>query len=413
MPAPWPGRSQRRRYGPTVKSAQSSRSRRLSALCALAAVLASLITIWATNDGWPDASQLVKVANTDPLAALAITVDSDFNLVGYQEHYDGAYYYAIALDPAATGLAHTLIDQAAYRYGRPLHGWLARFIAVGQADFFPEALLLLSIAGMAALAYGVSQLSLDCGRSAWAGLIVAMSPGLLFSSTVSTTEPASTALVVWLIVFWQRNARPVVIAAVSTAMLFYREQLMVVLIGLVLSELVMHFRVRDTSKGPSIKRLAALAVGPLLLASWWLWVHSRFDAWPRPQESGNIDLPARGWLETFAYARWLQTAGGTAEQQIGSTAPAYLIAMAVLLLTALVVARRVRTPLEAVLIVQVVFVSLLSWRTLVYPHEMYRIAQLPMAIAIGVLLLQPTPGIGTGRPKKGSEAREAHLRQPN
>ena len=42
-----------------------------------------------------------------------------------------------------------LIDQPAYRYGHPLHGWLAGLLSFGQAREVPLALLLLSLIGLA------------------------------------------------------------------------------------------------------------------------------------------------------------------------------------------------------------------------------------------------------------------------
>ncbi|NQW73283.1 MAG: hypothetical protein HQ453_11170, partial [Actinobacteria bacterium] len=96
----------------------SKRSIRIAIACALIAVLAGVIAIWAANDAsWPDASTLVKVAFSDQLAPLALAIDPEFDLGGGQEHYDGLYYYAIALDPFALGQTHELIDMPGYRYG--------------------------------------------------------------------------------------------------------------------------------------------------------------------------------------------------------------------------------------------------------------------------------------------------------
>ena len=39
--------------------------------------------------------------------------------------YDGAYFYAIARDPIATGQAHRLLNEAPYYWGHPAYGWLA------------------------------------------------------------------------------------------------------------------------------------------------------------------------------------------------------------------------------------------------------------------------------------------------
>src|ERR1700676_4156926 len=75
--------------------------------------------------------------------------DPGFHFVSPAQHYDGTYYYAIARDLLLRGREHTLIDQATYRYGHPLHGWLAGMLSFGQARAVPAALLLLSLIGLA------------------------------------------------------------------------------------------------------------------------------------------------------------------------------------------------------------------------------------------------------------------------
>ncbi|MFM8894727.1 MAG: hypothetical protein ACKOE2_04940, partial [Actinomycetales bacterium] len=128
------------------------------------------------------------------------------------------------------------------------------------------------------------------------------------------------------------------------------------------------------------------------LAGWLAYVQSRFDAMPAPVDEGNVDLPGVGWLKAFELATWLQRQGTLDAQQIGSTSPVMLVAIAVLLLAALWAARNLRSPLDGVLGTLVVLMAVLSWRTLLYPHELYRIPALSVLAALGVLLLgSPKP----------------------
>ena len=374
-----------------MSRARQPTSRQVAFLCALVAVVAGLLAIVATSYGWPDPSLLVRLSVVDPLSLLATHVDPDFALVPRQAHYDGLYYYAIALDPFANGQAHTLIDQAAYRYSRPMHGWLAALLSGGRFQYVPEAMLALSMLGLALGGYAASRLSVAFGRTPWGGLLIAMSPGLLFATTSSTTEPMGTALAIVLVLAWLARAHPVVLAALSVVMSLYREQLILVIGGILLYEVVSRLRRRDVAQPPGRARVVALLVGPLALAAWVVYLHARFDEWPRPTEAGSTSLPGVGWVETFRYALFLQQQGGTAESQIGTTAPSFLIALAVLLLAALWASRRVRTVLEGVLVAEVAAMSLLGWRTLVYPHEMYRIPTLAVLVAIAVLLLRSRP----------------------
>ena len=72
-----------------------------------------------------DTSSLVRVHDNLPLAKLAQRDDPRFRLRGDAGFYDGAYFYAIARDPLARGEAHSMIEEAPYRYGHPAYGWLA------------------------------------------------------------------------------------------------------------------------------------------------------------------------------------------------------------------------------------------------------------------------------------------------
>lgn len=359
---------------------------RVSVACALIAVLAGITAIWAANDAsWPDASTLVKVAFSDPIAPLAQSIDPSFDLGGGQEHYDGLYYYAIALDPLALGQAHELIDMAGYRYGRPMHGWLAGALSVGNRAAIPEALLVLSLIGLALGAFGASRICVMFGRTPWGGLVIAMSPGLLFATTVSTTETVGAALAIWLVLCWLRESPAWAIAVLSIVLSLHREQLVLVVLGILLYELV--DRIRRRSRGRDAKRLAALLAGPVMLAGWIGYLHARLGTWPKPDDAGSLSVPPMGWIESFRVAYGSQNAGTFVDHQIGSTAPAYLVALAVLLLTALWAARRMRSPLDAILIVEVIIMATLGWRTLAFPHEMYRIPSLAILSALAVLLL--------------------------
>ena len=392
-----------------MSRARQPTSRQVAFLCALVAVVAGLLAIVATSYGWPDPSLLVRLSVVDPLSLLAAHVDPDFALVPRQAHYDGLYYYAIALDPFANGQAHLLIDQAAYRYSRPMHGWLAAILSGGRFEYVPEAMLVLSMLGLALGGYAASRLSVAFGRTPWGGLLIAMSPGLLYATTASTTEPMGVALSIVLVLAWLARSNPVVLAALGVVMSLYREQLILVMAGIVLFEGVSRIRRRPQTQPPGRARVIALLVGPLVLAAWVLYVHARFDEWPRPGESGNSSLPGMGWVETFRYALYLQQQGGIAESQIGTTAPSYLIALAVLLLAALWASRRGRTVLEGVLVAQVALMSVLGWRTLVYPHEMFRIPSFAVLVALAALLLrtQPTSAHESGVPHDGAEVGEA------
>jgi hypothetical protein len=110
------------------------------AVLALAAAGAGVIASlhW---EGW-NTTSLVRMHDKLGVAKLAVRDDSTFKLRGESGFYDGAYFYAIARDPIATGRAHHLLDEAPYYWGHPAYGWLTWLASGGgQPTAVPDALL--------------------------------------------------------------------------------------------------------------------------------------------------------------------------------------------------------------------------------------------------------------------------------
>jgi len=376
----------------------------VAALCALISALAAAVAALASQDGWFRTSALVKMAGDEPLASLARAADPRFAFVSSQAHYDGVYYYAIARDPFARGTAHTLIDQAPYRYGHPLHGWLAGLLSFGSARVVPTALFVLSLGGMALAGWAVSRICAGHGRSPWTGLVVAVCPGLLFAATVSTTETLGAGLVVGALLAWHNDRRGLA-GVLLVLCCLDKEQYVTVPIGIAVWEFVRARRrahqppamapdpgLPDTSSArgrwPIAATMAVLAAGPVLLALWYGYVHATLHAWPFSYESGNLGPPVTGWLETFKYGKALSD-GSFEQSQIGAITAPVLIGLAALLLGAACVAIRVRTVLDAPLLGMVAITACQGWRTLLYPHEIFRTPAVVTLLAILVILVRP------------------------
>ena len=119
---------------PTVKIALA---------CALAAMAtAGLAAGPAIASVGGKSTVLVRMSSTEPMAALARETDPRFYFVQPEDHYDGAYFYAIARDPFATGDEHKLIDQAPYRYSHGGYGLLAWLLSFGRLSMIPNVLLI-------------------------------------------------------------------------------------------------------------------------------------------------------------------------------------------------------------------------------------------------------------------------------
>lgn len=326
-------------------------------------------------------SQLLTVADSDRLSGMVVGLDPSFQLTVANNHYDGVYFLAMALDPFATGQAHDLIDLAAYRYGHPLWGWIAAALSFGRPAAMAGVFWLMSVASMAFAGATAALVARRAQASPWIGLVVAASPGLLFSATTALTEPFQVALICAIILAWQRERqRWWLLTLLSVAMCLTKEQLVLVPAALTLLELgriLTHSRVRWPS-------LAALAAGPVALGAWLLYVRGRFSSEQSTYDDGNIGTPVLGWLKTFDLANNLRL-GESDASQIGSTVVPGLLATAVVLIVATIVGLRRRGPLGIVVALQTMLISTLGWRTLLYPHEMFRIPS--VALTLAVLLL--------------------------
>jgi hypothetical protein len=350
--------------------------------CAAVTGAAALLGVVAAQGGRFSASALVQMADTDHIAPYAAAADHKFHFVTAAQHYDGVYYYAIARDPFATGTAHTLIDQAPYRYGHPLFGWLAGLLSLGRPAAVPTALLMLTLLSAVLAAWATSRLVSALGGSPWAGLAVALSPGLLYAVSVSTTETVSAALVVGAVLAWHEQ-RWRLAGVLLVLCCFDKEPLVLVPLALAAWEIVPARRTGVRPSAPALKAVA-LAAGPVLLAGWFGYVHARLNAWPFSSQSGNLGRPARGWHETLTYAKALS--GGSFDQyEATAVSPPLLVATATLLLIAGAVALRLRSLVAPVLLGVIALTACQDWRTLLYPHDMIRTTSLATLLAVIVL----------------------------
>ncbi|MBV7293066.1 AZOBR_p60025 family cell surface glycopolymer formation protein [Corynebacterium sp. TAE3-ERU16] len=357
-------------------------------ITACIAVLAALVAQVASHRPSFHHSLLLNVTEGVPLAQLVRAEDPAFRFTGGADHYDGVYLWAMARDPFASGDAHDLIDLAAYRYGHPFYSWMASLLAFGQPHLLSTAFWALGLGSIGTAAYLVSRLAVSHGCSAWWGLLVAVSPGLMFSATTNLTEPFQLALVAGLLLAWRARVHPGWIAALCVALCLTKEQLALIPVALGVHLLIHMARDRRLYWG----RALALASGPVALAAWLPFIRSRFDDDQLTYDPGNIGMPIVGWLRIFDFAGVMRVDSDMHASQIGSTAVPALIALAVLMLSAGVIGLIRRDELGLVVAVQMVLVACLDWRTLLLPHEMYRIPAVPALLAALLVIIHFTNG---------------------
>jgi hypothetical protein len=222
------------------------------------------------------------------LGRAAKAVDPGFHTV-VRDAYDGQFYWAIAIDPLATGSLHTKLDKPTYRYGHPLYAWLAWILSAGQARNVAIALAFLGLTSVAVAAAAAALFGRRQGRSGWIdGLVVALNPGLIVAASSDLAEPLAAALLICALgtyVTGRRRVGLVLFALLPLA----KEPLVLVPLGVALWELRRGRR----------RAAVAAALSTLPAAVWWTYSRFTLGGW---FTSGGTALaaPFRGWVESLA-----------------------------------------------------------------------------------------------------------------
>lgn len=330
-------------------------------------------------------TSLVGVTASEPLAPVVTEIDPKF--VFSADHLDGAYFYAIALDPLATGRAHTLVDVPAYRFGHPGYGWLAWILAGGRSSALPNTMLLIGLAGMFAGGMAASILAVELGWTPWAGLFVAFNPGLVFATFALNSEPLAVAVLALTILAWMRE-RTLWAAAGLVALCLIKEQFVLVPLGLLVWEIARGNLGRGARRAEWVKPLAALAAGPVALLGWFAYLRSVYGVWPfqeHPLLMNPLTVPPRGYVDTLHRAAGFHAGSGDVAQLGGIALPLLLVVGGMLVL-GIIRAFRFSSPIDPVFILLTVLMFSLTWVQLLYPKDLMRIAAvqlllLPAALA--------------------------------
>lgn len=367
---------------PIAVARESVRSGRAAALvCGVAALVVSLVavlTIIAPRGG--QLSALVRMSSGDAVAVLAREADPHFAFVPRGSHYDGTYFYAVALDPLALAHAHTLLDSSAYRYGHPGMGWLAWALSFNNPALIPLALALLGLAGAVVAGVAISLLARDLGWSPWAGLAAALSPGIILAVSVDTAEAVGVALAAVAVLLWLRGrirwAAVFLIGAV-----FMKETFLLVPVALALWTGI------DARRGRRAdglaKRAVCLAAAPVLFALWYVYLRLHFGVWPN-SETADFSAPITGWVDTFNAASVMISADASAAQ-IGAVMVPMLALLAGAMVLGITRARLLRSPLDVLFLLFACVVASLNWWTLLYPKDLVRVLVVPLLLLPAVL----------------------------
>ena len=372
----------------------------IDVLCGVVALALGLLVVYTSIvDRGGRLSLLVHMTSGSAIAQIART-DPGFRFVG--SHYDGVYFYAIALDPLANGRAHTLIDAGANRYGHPAYGWAAGLLSLFGVRLLPLALVWISLAAMFVAAVAASRISSLFGWSPWGGLVIALNPGLLFAVGNDTSEAFGAALLVTSLWAWL-TGRYRLAAVLVVGCCFAKEHLLLVPLGLALWEGVSLLRAWPTTPHRDLltlhgRRFLLLAIGPALYVLWLVYVHGQFGQWSFLDGDawGSVlafPVPFVGWLDA------LRMAGRVAVRdyggyQIGAASIVLQVAAISAIVIGLIRATRMRTPVDGVYLFLGALMCFLTWRQAFYPKDMIRGLALAFVLLPAVLPMPRWPVLG-------------------
>jgi hypothetical protein len=328
--------------------------------CGLAALATAgtAVTASLSRQSW-DTTSLVRMHAELGISQLALHDDPDFRLRRVAGYYDGAFFYAIARDPIATGHAHELLDEAPYYWGHPGYGWLAWVASVGgHPSAVPDALLAVGLICIFAAGWAGSLLARGLGWTPWGGLAVAFNPGLVFAVAADTSEPLGTALLLGGLLAYVRGRLAWTIGLLA-ALCLVKEPLALVPLAIGAWEL---WRRRPP--------LVLLSVIPA--AVWWLYVRIHLGSFPFGHGSSRLAQPFVGWYHSLLDAASQSWSEAIDTAQLGQAAVPLIVVGWLAILVAMLYALRLRNVVHPSYLALTAVYACITSKGVQYPKDLIR-----------------------------------------
>jgi hypothetical protein len=348
-------------------------------VCAVTALAAAGLGV-AVSLHWTswDTTSLVRMHETLPIAKLAVHDDPGFRLRADSGFYDGAFFYAIARDPLATGDAHRLLKEAPYYWGHPAYGWLAWLASAGgRPGAVPDALLAVGLLTIFLAGGAASLFARALGWTPWGGLAVALNPGLVFAVNTDTSEPLGAALLLLGLLAYARGRRGWAIGLLACLCLV-KEPLVLVPLALAGWEL------RRTRRVP----LVAAAVAPAVL--WWVYVRIHLGAFPFGQGSERLSVPLAGWARALLDAARQSWNPGVDTAQLGQAAVPLIIVVGLAIVVAAIYSLRLRSVVHPAFLALAALYACISPNGVQYPKDLTRELALVLVLLPFVFAVRAT-----------------------
>jgi hypothetical protein len=214
-------------------------------------------------------------------------LEGDFDhpeLVPHAGH-DGQMNYLIARDLPDVDRSAPCLDWPQYRWRRILYPALAA--PFGEGDSLVVAMVAINLAAVAAAAIALARLARQAGASPWAGLGIAVSPGIVMAVADSLADPLAYALGLLGILAWRRHAVGWSLVAFTLAGLTRETALLAVVACLCTPEVPW-------------RRRAALAVPFAVVGSWAVVVDQVVPARGAVVAMSQLALPFRTYLDAIS-----------------------------------------------------------------------------------------------------------------
>jgi hypothetical protein len=348
--------------------------------------------------GW-DVSTLPRVRSSSPLGAAAERIDPGFRTVSVGD-YDGQYYWAIAVDPLATGSIHNDVDKPSYRYGHPLYGWLGWLLSAGQGTAAAAALLAVGLASLAAAAALAAWLGRQRGSRGWESVFVIANAGLLYSAAHDLAEPLCVALLFGGLAGWVVGRRTVSLVCFALLPLA-KEPLVLLPVAVAVWEVWRnHARIRQI-----------LPLFGVLLpsAAWWIYARIHLGAWFTSGDTA-LGAPLSGWKRALVDAGIHSYSFDGLQNQIGEETLVVLAALIGLLAVAGICALRLRGPTELLFVALGVIALCLAPNAVTALRDALRNTALLVALAPFVIASPPL--LPTSWKPHGEGSSRARQRSP-
>lgn len=222
----------------------------------------------------------------DPLAFVLLGTQFTQGDAQGSEGYDGQFAYQIALSPLG---ASPYLDVPAYRYQRILYPMLARFLALGQADWIPWMLILLNLIAIGVGTWATEQLLILFRVNRWYALAYGLYGGQFMALRTDLNEPLAHMFIQLAMLAWAKKKHRSATIAFALAALS-KETALIFLAAYLLYTFIQ----RQWSK------LLILALGavPFVLYQFLLWSWlGRFGVGSGGAGATSFSLiPLGGWL---------------------------------------------------------------------------------------------------------------------